>query len=348
VSQTLPTTTLVIFGVTGDLSHRYLLPALSKICTDDDIRTKLDIIGLSRREISAQKVLGSKFKSLEDQFGVLQMDYENQADYKKLEAKLNELNSDQTIFYLVIPPEGVLPIVRQLGEAQLNSDKFKLLMEKPFGTDLKSAKKLIKETHRYFKESQIYRIDHYLAKEMAQNITVFLGSNAIFRDVWSKKFIEKIEIVAEEKIDIEGRVELWERTGTLRDFIQSHLMQLVALTIMEPCPDVFDLSQVRLRRHAALKSLRLWHPKQTAVKGQYVGYRQEVNNSKSRTETFASLVLRSSSPKWRGVPISVSTGKKMKEKLTEIRIYFKRSQATEANVLKLRIQPKEAKITTRF
>jgi glucose-6-phosphate 1-dehydrogenase len=342
VSQALPSTTLVIFGVTGDLSHRYLLPALSKICASSEVSANLNILGLSRRDISAKGVLTGKSADLAKRFSVLQMDYEQAADYKKLKTKLSQLKSDQVIFYLVIPPEGVLPIVKHLGQAKLNSAQFRLLMEKPFGTDLSSAKELIKETHRYFSESQIYRIDHYLAKEMAQNITVFLGSNAIFRDVWSKRFIERIEIVAEENIGIENRTKLWEKTGTLRDFVQSHMMQLAALILMEPCPDVFDFSQVRSRRLAALKSLKLSHPKQTAVKGQYEGYRKEVDNPDSKIETFASLMLRSSNTKWRGVPIRISTGKKMAEKLTEIRVYFKRSQAAQTNVLRLRIQPKEA------
>jgi glucose-6-phosphate 1-dehydrogenase len=270
------------------------------------------------------------------------MDYTRAGDYQKLKDKLDELGSEQVIFYLAIPPDGVLPIVKQLGEAGLNSSKFKLLMEKPFGTDLSSAQQLIDETHQYFSEEQVYRIDHFLAKEMAQNITVFLGSNAIFRDVWNNRFIERIEVLAEESLGIEGRVELWESTGTLRDFVQSHLMQLTALTLMEPCPDVFDFSMVQPRRLAALQSLELSDAKDSVIKGQYEGYRSEVKNPGSNTETFVALELKSTTPKWQGVPIRLVTGKKLSQKLTEIRVHFKRDQSSQTNMLKLRIQPKEA------
>jgi glucose-6-phosphate 1-dehydrogenase len=328
--------------VTGDLAKRYLIPALSEICASSDVKASLEILGLSRRQVDPKVILKGQSQDLASRFSLLQMDYTRAADYKKLYTKLAELNSEQVIFYLAIPPEGVLPIVEQLGAAKLNSAKFKLLMEKPFGTDLASAKQLIAATNHHFSEDQIYRIDHYLAKEMAQNITVFLASNAIFRDIWNNQFIEKIEIVAEESIGIEGRAVLWEKTGSLRDFVQSHLMQLAALTLMEPCPDAFDFSMVQPRRLAALRALKLTTGKNVAVKGQYQGYRQEVDNPKSRTETFAAVTLRSTEPKWRGVPIQLITGKKLSQKLTEIRVYFRRSQAAQTNVLKLRIQPRQA------
>jgi glucose-6-phosphate 1-dehydrogenase len=342
MSQSLPTTTLAIFGVTGDLSRRKLLPALSEICLSSDIRAHLKILGLSRRDTTAQAVLTGQSQELSRQFELLRMDYTRAGDYQKLKDKLDELGSEQVIFYLAIPPDGVLPIVKQLGEAGLNSSKFKLLMEKPFGTDLSSAQQLIDETHQYFSEEQVYRIDHFLAKEMAQNITVFLGSNAIFRDVWNNRFIERIEVLAEESLGIEGRVELWESTGTLRDFVQSHLMQLTALTLMEPCPDVFDFSMVQPRRLAALQSLELSDAKDSVIKGQYEGYRSEVKNPGSNTETFVALELKSTTPKWQGVPIRLVTGKKLSQKLTEIRVHFKRDQSSQTNMLKLRIQPKEA------
>jgi glucose-6-phosphate 1-dehydrogenase len=211
-------------------------------------------------------------------------------------------------------------------------------MEKPFGKDLPSAKKLIADTNRSFKEEQIYRIDHYLAKEMAQNIAVFLSSNAMFRDIWSNKFIEKIDIVAEESIGIEGRAHFYEQTGALLDF-QSHLLQLAALTIMEPCPDVFDFSMMRSRRLSALKNLKIQAG--SVVKGQYQGYRDEVKNPDSKVETFVSLSMRSSDPTWQNVPITLTTGKRLREKLTEIRIFFKKSQDAQTNLLRLRVQPRE-------
>jgi glucose-6-phosphate 1-dehydrogenase len=339
MAQSLEPTTLVIFGVSGDLSQRYLLPALAEICQNSDFKAHLKILGISRRSISPKEILKDRTAGLASQFEVLQMDYGVATEYQKLKDYLSKHDAKQVIFYFAVPPEAVLPIVKMMGMSKMNTPSYKLLMEKPFGTDLRSAKKLITETNKYFKEAQVYRIDHYLAKEMAQNIAVFLGSNALFRDVWNNQFIEKIEIVAEESIGIEGRGHFYEQTGALRDIIQSHLLQLAALTLMEPCPDVFDFSQVQTRRLAALKQLQV--DLGSVVKAQYDGYRQEANNPDSNIETFVALNLKSDNPKWHNVPIQLITGKKLKQKLTEIRIHFKKAQAAQANLLRLRVQPKE-------
>lgn len=339
-NQQLPSTTLVVFGITGDLAGRYLLPALAEICASSDISASLKILGVSRQPAEVKAVLGQRAGRLAGQTSLLQMDYSQPADFAALRQTLVDNGCQQAIFYLAVPPEAVLPIVRQLGQAGLNTSAHKLLLEKPFGTNLASARELIDQTNRYFKEEQVYRIDHYLAKEMAQNIAVFLGSNALFRDVWNNKFIEKIEIVAEESIGIENRKSFYEQTGALRDIVQSHLLQLAALTLMEPCPDVLDFSQLRGRRLAALKQLKA--KVGTAVRGQYQGYKQEVDNPGSATETFVSLELESQDPNWQNVPLRLISGKRLAQKLTEIRVYFKKSQAAQTNLLKLRIQPKEA------
>jgi glucose-6-phosphate 1-dehydrogenase len=268
MAEKLPATTLVILGVSGDLSQRYLLPALAEICQSSEVRARLNILGVSRRQLDAKEAVPAKAAGMADRFEVLQMDYGQAGEYKKLKDKLEQLGAEQVIFYFAVPPQAVLPIIRCLGSSGLNKAKYRLLMEKPFGTDLASARQLIKEISEHFKEEQVYRIDHYLAKEMAQNLTVFLGSNAIFRDVWNGQFIEKIEIAAEEHIGIEKRAEFWEQTGTLRDFVQSHLMQLAALVLMEPCPDVFDFSMVRGRRLEALRDLQLDNSK-PVIKVQY-------------------------------------------------------------------------------
>jgi glucose-6-phosphate 1-dehydrogenase len=341
MADSLPSTSLVILGVTGDLSRRKLLPALVQICRSSDIGAHLEIIGISRRQVEINQILPEGSEKLSRQFTLMQLDYDAPKDYQRLKKMLEESHSEQTIFYFAVPPDVAPAIVRQLGEAGLNDSKHKLLMEKPFGTDLKSAEKLISETEKYFKEEQIYRIDHYLAKEPAQNIAVFLGSNALFRDVWNNQFIERIEIVAEESIKVEGRAGFYEQTGALRDIVQSHLLQLAALTLMEPCPDVFDFSQVRARRLAALKELEIDEGKEI-IAAQYDGYGQEVGNPGSQTETFVSLNLRSRDAKWNGVPIELTTGKALAEKLTEIRIHFKKTQSAQANLLKLRLQPNEA------
>jgi glucose-6-phosphate 1-dehydrogenase len=339
VAENLPVTTLVIFGISGDLSRRYLLPALAEICQSSDFKAQLKILGLSRRDIDTNEVLSDKTSNLKDQMQIMQMDYEDANQYIKLQQKLDGLKTEQVMFYFAVPPEAVLSIISKLGEAKLNTAKYRLLMEKPFGNDLASAKQLISETNRCFAEEQIYRIDHYLAKEMAQNIAVFLGSNALFRDVWNNQSIEKIEIVAEESIGIEGRAQFYEQTGALRDIIQSHLLQLTALTIMEPCPDVFDFTMMRSRRLAVLRQLKA--KPESVVLGQYQGYKQEVNDPSSSVETFVSVELESSDPKWRGVPLRLITGKKLQEKITEIRVFLKKTQDAQTNLLRLHVHPRE-------
>jgi glucose-6-phosphate 1-dehydrogenase len=332
---------LVILGVSGDLSRRKLLPALSEICASSDIRAGLSVLGVSRRAVDLDSVLPPNSASLRQRFELLRMDYTLAEEYEKLAVALDKKPAKQVIFYFAVPPEAVLPIVRQLGEAGLNTAKYKLLMEKPFGVDFDSAEALISETDKYFKEEQVYRIDHYLAKEPVQNIAVFLGSNVLFRDLWSNRFIEKIEIVVEESIKIEGRGDFYEQTGALRDIVQSHLLQLAALTLMKPCPDVFDFSMVRRRRLEALQSLSV-DMGLPVIKAQYQGYTEEVGKRDSITETFVSLTVKSSDPAWRGVPIQLATGKALAEKLTEVRVYFKKTQSAQANLLKLRLQPNEA------
>lgn len=343
MSPSLASTALFIFGVTGDLSHRYLLPALAEICKNSDIRTQLKIVGLSRQNISVKDVLTDETASLAEQFEVLQMDYGQISEYHKLKQKIDQLGSDQVIFYFAVPPQAALPIVDNLGQAKINSRNTKLLMEKPFGTDLTSAQEIVKRVGHCFKEEQVYRIDHYLAKEMAQNIAVFLGSNAIFRHVWSSEFIDFIEIIVAEKIGIEGRGNFYESTGAMRDIIQSHGLQLAALTLMEPCPQNFDFNDLPGRRLAALKQLHINQNElnSSVVRAQYDGYKKEAGNPESDTETFVALKLVSDDPRWRDTPVYLATGKKLDQKLTQIRINFKEDNNSEPNTLILRIQPRE-------
>jgi len=341
MAEKLPSTNLVILGVTGDLSRRKLLPALAEICRNSDVGAHLNILGVSRRQVEIKNILPKGSEKLAHRLSLMRLDYDNPDDYQNLKKKLHDHIADQTIFYFAVPPDVVPGIVRQLGKAGMNGQNDKLLMEKPFGVDLDSARILISETEKYFKEDQVYRIDHYLAKEPAQNVAVFLGSNALFRGVWNNQFISRIEIVAEESIKLEGRGAFYEQTGALRDIVQSHLLQLAALTLMKPCPDVFDFSQVQARRLEALRSLSVNSPR-SVIKAQYDDYAQEVDNPRSQTETFVSLSLKSDDPIWKNVPIKLTTGKALAEKLTEIRVHFKKTQSAQTNLLKLRLQPNEA------
>lgn len=334
-----PPTTLVIFGITGDLSHRKLLPALAAIKAVGQLPADFKVFGISRRQVTTKDVLTDECRGLESLVEVHTMDVGARNDYQKLKARL-DTHRGQIIFYFAVPPQAVLAIVRNLGEVGLNGPHTKLLLEKPFGIDYVSAKKLIEEIGAHYKEDQVFRIDHYLAKEMAQNITVFLGSNTIFRDLWSNQFVESIEITAMEKIGIEGRIELWENTGTLRDFVQSHLLQLAALVLMKPCSDIFDFDEIPRRRLKALEALQPADPG-TASRGQYEGYRAEVGNPSSSIETFARVKIESKDPRWKNVPIYLMTGKKFSNKFTAIRVRFKKTDEVASNLLIFRIQPDE-------
>ncbi len=338
----LPSTVLVIFGITGDLSHRKLLPALAEIKKTGQLPESFKILGVSRRSIAESDILAGEYSELGSLLDVYTMDVNQPAEYTRLKQKLDSYANGQIIFYFAVPPTAVLPMVRNLGAAGLNSSQTKLLLEKPFGIDYSSAKELINEINTHFKEEQVFRIDHYLAKEMAQNITVFLGSNTIFRDLWTNEFIESIDISALETIGIEGRVELYESTGILRDWVQSHLLQLASLVLMEPCSDIFDFEEIPKRRLAALEALQPVTDLAQVMRAQYQGYRDEVGNPESAVETFVNLTVESSDSRWQGVPVHLTAGKKLDQKLTEISVHFKKTDASAANRLIFRIVPNEA------
>lgn len=345
-------TLLVIFGITGDLAQRKLLPALCNIIQHGDLQNT-DIIGISRREISAKDIVAKVPPStpdtvkstLEKILTVFSMDVAESDDYRKLRQTIEGYGeSTQVIFYLSVPPQASVPIVELLGQNGLNGPNIKVLLEKPFGVDLASAEEAIERIGRYFDEQQLYRIDHYLAKEMAQNIIAFRGQNAIFRHLWNKDAIEKIDIVATERIGIEGRGGFYEQTGALRDFVQNHLMQLLSLILME-LPHNGETNDIPNRRVAALRTIEDISPQEFSsrvMRGQYEGYTAEVDNPGSTTETFMALTLFSNHPRWEGVPLRLITDKALNEQTTEIRMYFRQIHAHESNLLVLHIQPKEA------
>jgi glucose-6-phosphate 1-dehydrogenase len=333
-------TKLLIFGITGDLSTRKLLPALRSI-----IRTgqfdDLEVIGVSRREVDIEALLGSSLGSTEltSKLSIFSMDLASADDYVRLKSFVALENDEQLLIYLSVPPMAVTPIVDFLGEIGFTTPNIKLLFEKPFGMDYISAQDVIARTARHFHENQTYRIDHYLAKEMAQNIVAFRGGNAIFSHLWNNRAIEKIEIVALEKIGIEGRTGFYEQTGALRDVLQGHLMQLLALTLMDIPHDLNweKLPELRLK---ALQSILLADPSK-ATRAQYEGYGLEAKNIDSLTETFVSVELASTAPQWQGVPIVLTTGKALASKTTEVRIRFRKRHDAQSNYLILHIQPDE-------
>lgn len=343
-------TIFVIFGITGDLSTRKLLPAISEILAADVLPDQFKILGISRK---TNIDLGSHLKNVKnkkfllDNTELFSMDNNVQEEYEKLADKIDNIKKDfgkeaQVLIYLSLPPDISEKVISKIGISSLNKErKIKLLLEKPFGMDFLTAENLINEINKNFLSEQIYRVDHYLAKEMAQNVLIFKQDNSLFRRTWNKDFIEKIQIVAFEEIGIEGRVNFYENTGALRDLVQSHLLQLTALTLMDNVGEKgIDSPQKRLE---ALQALNIIENKQegSILRGQYEGYREEVNNINSKTETFVKIKIESTNEKWKGVPIEIITGKALNKKITEIRIFYSKEGDKEANELVLSLQPNE-------
>lgn len=309
-------TVVVIFGITGDLSTRKLLPALSAIERAGDIKD-INILGVSRRELDAPRLVRDvtgniQLASLTDSITMNMADVD---DYIRLGRRLTEYGSDtQVLMYLSVPPGAAAQIVDLLGEAGVNSPNIKILFEKPFGFDYDSAEDFISRTSRYFTEEQTYRIDHYLAKEMAAEI-IRIRTDASDPDL--KKPIKTLTIGATETIGIEGRAQFYEQTGALRDFIQGHLMQILALVLVRNLTSKPLVDQ----RLAALRSIKPADPTR-AVRGQYNGYKEEVEAPQTTVETFASVELESESPEWEGVELRLITGKALASKRSYIHFEY--------------------------
>lgn len=339
---------LIIIGVTGDLSRRYLLPAIEQIAAAGALPSRFHVLGTTRRTTSHKTLVRELFgpeSYLAEHFEVVQLDVTDRASYVALKDRLDRIDKTltepaQRLFYLSVPPQVSWPVIEMLGEVGLNDrTTVKLLLEKPFGTDLASADNLLSHIDRHFDETQIYRIDHYLAKEMAQNLLVFRQSNPLLGHTWHGEFVERIDIRISESIDIEGRGNFYEQTGALRDVMQSHGLQLAALTLMKAQDG--PLSDVPARRVEALKSLHLTESSldDMAVRGQYIGYRAETDNPASTTETYVAITLRSSDPLWHNVPIRIATGKALPTKETSVCLTYRSATGQQPNRLTLRIQP---------
>ncbi|MGO3702295.1 MAG: hypothetical protein ACTJG2_03885 [Candidatus Saccharimonadales bacterium] len=327
-------TKLLIFGITGDLSTRKLLPALRQITQVDEFRS-LELYGVSRRDVDKTALLGD----LAEKTTIITMNIAQLDDYHTLKDTLALADDDQLLIYLSVPPRAATQIVDFLGEAGLNDARVKVLFEKPFGLDLSGAREMVERTERFFQEEQIYRIDHYMAKEMAQNIVAFRAHNALFSHVWHKDAIERIEVNAFETIDIEGRAQFYEQTGALRDVLQGHLMQLLALVLMDT-PSNINWDKLPSYRLGALAAIEPAVPEQS-FRAQYKGYTDEVGVPNSCVETFVSVVLSSRSARWKGVPLQLTTGKALDKKCTEIKVYFKRQSSSQTDYLTFKIQPHE-------
>lgn len=362
--QNIEPTVIVIFGITGDLAQRKLLPALFHLFDDELLPDKTIVLGISRRKITRKEILEKPFKThrflpekkkkIAKHFRVLSIDSAKSSDYKKLKRYLDELEAElgtcvNRLFYLSIPPQIYAPIIRFLGENKLNKScrhgkaSVRLLIEKPFGYDYASALELIDEIKLCFSENQVYRIDHYLAKETVQNILAFRFNNPVYDAQWDRSHISLIDISAYEDIGIENRRGFYDQTGALRDIIQSHLIQLLALVAMERSK-VLSANYIHREKLKLLKSVKNTAEDKVfsrAIRGQYETYKKEINNEDSYTETYAAIKLFINNKRWQNVPILLHTGKALSEKKTEIKIVFKAGHRKLSNLLIFRIQPNE-------
>ena len=358
----------VIFGITGDLAHKKLLPALYHLMKDDLLSEHTAIVGVSRREMSAADLLKKvelcvleadsvcdpkAIAKLRKRLHMLKLNPLDGEDYKRLHAALDGIEDKEglcmnRLYYLAIPPQVYSPVIENLGLYGLNAGcqhhraVSRLLVEKPFGYDLVSATELIADTSQQFSEEQVFRIDHYLAKETAQNILVFRRHNPIFASLWNNKHVTAIDLLFSEQIGVEGRAEFYDNVGALRDVVQNHLLQLLALTTME-LPHSSDPDSLHAAKQKLLATVSSVDPNQDhVIRGQYKGYEEEVNNIGSTTETYVSLCTDIDDERWRGVPITLSAGKALDVKTTRITLTFAdASRQGSTNRLTFRITPNE-------
>lgn len=359
---------LVIFGITGDLSQRKLLPALYHLVQHHQLPQDIKIVGISRNKVPVSEVykgLHDKLRNsdydkavveqLHDSTLMVQMDLDNAQDYVRLLEELRDISGElgpgvSRLYYLSIPSQAFVSVVHHLGENGhhepfgQDGERPRLLVEKPFGYDTSSAETLVQAADEHFGEQQTFRIDHYLAKETAQNILTFRFQNPLFQTIWNSKHIESIHIHAYETIGIENRVTFYEQTGALRDILQSHLLQLLALITMEKpaALESHDIHKAKLRLLESIDIISKENVHAHAVRGQYDSYKSEVDNPHSHVETFARLHLNIDNEQWRGVDVQLETGKGLHEKCTEIIVTFRSTEnAPGTNQLVFRVQPRE-------
>lgn len=380
--------TVVLFGASGDLAKRKVIPAMFELANSRALGPRYAIVGFARTPMtdeSFRTTTGDAARSMAEngpadpaQWSGFAAnlyyhhgDYSDPAAYQQLAKRLAELESAKELsgnrlFYLSTPPEVYPHIVEQLGRAGLAGPAAaeswtRIIIEKPFGRDLASAKELNKTVLGVFGEQQVYRIDHYLGKDTVQNLLVLRFSNGIFEPLWNRNYVDHVQITAAETLGVERRGGFYETAGALRDMIQSHVLQLTSLVAVEPSAS-FDATAVRNEKLKVLQSIRPFDLEAVAhsvVRGQYApgqiggkpvaGYREEPGvNSKSRTETFVAARLLIDNWRWAGVPFYLRTGKRLAKRSTEIVIQYKcaphivfRDQDIEPNRLVLNIQPEE-------
>ncbi|NWJ48175.1 MAG: glucose-6-phosphate dehydrogenase [Chloroflexi bacterium] len=387
---------MVIFGATGDLTHRKLIPALYNLAIERYLPANFNVIGFARRPLTDEQFRESLVESInhfsrrrpimpevKDQFTqtihFISSDFQNPEGYQRLSDLLGKLDQEQgtqgnRLFYLATNPSDYPVIIQNLGAVGLarpqragSSAWARIIVEKPIGHDLESAQQLNETVAQVFRENQVFRIDHYLGKETVQNILVFRFANSIFEPLWNRRYIDHIQMTVSEELGVEGRGPYYENSGTIRDMVQNHMMQLLSLVCMEP-PINFDANSVRDEK---VKVLRAIAPLDTddvvqrTVRGQYgagvifgkpvKGYREEERvDPNSVTDTFVAIKLFVENWRWAGVPIYLRTGKRLPKRITEVALQFKPAPHRlfpqtniEPSVLTLQIQPNDG-ISMRF
>jgi len=374
---------MVVFGGTGDLAHRKLVPAVYNLHHQGLLPQDFAFVGVGRKQKSddqfrnelAESINKYSSSSWDDQkwAALSPRIYYHQGDiryadsYPALKERIEECNrangeSNNVLYYLALTPNLFTPAVESLnahGMAQMESGWQRIMIEKPFGFDLQSARDLNYVISSAFTEENIFRIDHYLGKEMLQNILVLRLANSVFEPLWNERFISQVQIIASENEGIGDRGRYYDRFGAMRDMVQSHLLQMLALTAMEP-PQEGGPEAVRAERLKLLNAVQLWPEEENRhnlVLGQYKGYKQEKDvDEHTDTETFAALKLAVNNQRWQGVPFYLRTGKKLDEKIAKIVIQFKKPPSfyygnpleeleldydSLLNILTLKVQPQE-------
>ena len=384
-------TTLVIFGASGDLTRRKLLPALYSLSRGQRLPARFAVVGVARSATSDEQFRqqfhdslkefakvdarsDEVVRSLQAQMYFVSGEMDDPGLYARLASRLKEIGSEGVLYYLAIPPGVYGTVVEGLEGAGLaaapETGWRRLIVEKPFGTDLASAQQLNAQLHRHFTEDQIFRIDHYLGKETVQNLLVLRFANGMFEPIWNRRYIDHVQITAAETVGVERRASYYEGAGALRDMVQNHLMQLLSLVAMEP-PTEFTASSVRDRKMDALLAVQPivgGDEPPAVVRAQYregwvsgaevPAYRAEPGVApESRTETFVALRLQLDSWRWAGVPFYLRTGKRLPKRTTEIAIQFHRpplqifkrvnSTPLPSDLLVINVQPDEG-ISLRF
>jgi glucose-6-phosphate 1-dehydrogenase len=379
---------IVIFGASGDLTRRKLIPALFELANCGSLASRFAIVGFARSPMSdaafqdsaagairsdseSCRVSEESLRAFAQSFAYVSGEYDQPGGFEKLSHRLDELDKERhlegnRLFYLATPPAVYPKVIAQIKKAGLakpakEGSWVRVVIEKPFGRDLASARELNRVVLDAFDESQVYRIDHFLGKDTVQNLLALRFGNGIFEPLWNRNYVDHVQITAAESLGVEQRAAFYETTGALRDMVQSHLLQLTSLIAIEP-PSNFDATAVRNEKLKVLQALRPYTPQTVVadvVPGQYAsgqidgqdapGYRQEPGVSPdSKTETFVAAKVLIDNWRWADVPFYIRTGKRMARRVTEVAINFRRAphmlfrgQELDTNTLVLNIQPEE-------